>query len=547
MDRLRIPQAGPLLAMVVLLVAMPQAHSDDLPPPVTRLSQTHFTKFFLRYSPTGSHIAYSRHYANRRAANQILVGLHLMKADGTDDRRLLSTFDREVQIQEHPSFSSDGKQLLISGGGNDTGNSAKDTFVCDLDSDLTATGLRKLIPGQGVTIGEEPCWSPDHKHLCAVSTTERLFVVDVFSKKVTQILQVDGTYCHQPDWSPDGEWISFATDRDSNVEIYKVRPDGTELTRLTESPGLDAHPRWSPDARWISFTSSRSGNYDVWVMRADGSDLRNLTQHETTDDQATWSPDGKSIAFVSMRDGGFDIYKMPVPEDMDLADKPYTKPVEKQASTTNDLNLRFSFDGPADNDQRVRDSSDRYVLELNGAKLRNDLGTSRALYFDGASAFATAGNPIILQRNGPLTVSLWVRPESTGGNGYIVSKHGWNIYLGSDQIPRFETRTADNQAWDTLVAKQPLPPKSWSMLTVVFDPSAQHNRIYINGKLSAESKRIDGAIGATSSHPLEFGHYVVSRTQRFHGSIDEVRIMSTASTAEQVAHQFDQEKDGFAP
>lgn len=510
--------------------------------PVNRLTKTHFSKFFLRYSPSGSHIAYSRHYANRRAANLILVGLHLVKADGTDDRRLLAEFDREVQIQEHPSWSPDGKRLVLSGGGNDTGNSSKDTFVCDVDANFKATGLRKLVPSQGVSIGEEPSWSPDGKRLVAVNTIEQLFVVDADGKNLAQILQVDGSYCHQPEWSPDGDWIAFATDRDGNVEIYKVRPDGTELTRLTRAPGVDAHPRWSPDGRWLSFTSNRDGNYDIWLMRADGSDEQNLTRHSATDDHAAWSPDGKSIAFVSMRDGGFDIYRTPVPAELAVADKPATK-TTSPAAAPNDLVLHYSFDDEPAETRTVRDRAGRHPLELAGAKLVTQPNQkSGALAFDGKTSSASAGNATDLRLAGPLTISLWVRPESATGNGYLVSKHGWNIYLGTDAIPRFETRTAADNAWDTLAAKQPLPPKSWSFVAVVFDTQAKHKRIYLDGKLSAESARNDGAIGAAAGYPLEFGHYVASKTQRFHGQIDEVRLEQRALSADQVRQEFDRQQ-----
>ena len=524
-----------------MLILVPTVRADE--PLVTRLTKTHFSKFFLRYSPSGSHIAYSRHYANRRAANQILVGLHLVKADGSDDRRLLAEFDREVQIQEHPSWSPDGKRLVISGGGNDTGNSSKDTLVCDVDSEFKATGLRKLIPSQGVSIGEEPCWSPDGKRLVAVSTTERLFVVDADGKNLAQILQVDGSYCHQPDWSPDGAWIAFATDRDGNIEIYKVRPDGTELTRLTRAPGVDAHPRWSPDGRWLSFTSNRDGNYDIWVMRADGSDARPLTQHTATDDHAAWSPDGKSIAFVSMRDGAFDIYRLPVPTELAVTDKPTPKSAPAATAMPNDLVLHYSFDDEPADARTVRDRAGRHPLELAGAKLvASPNKKSGALVFDGKMTSASAGNATDLRLTGPLTISLWVRPESITGNGYLVSKHGWNIYLGTDSIPRFETRTAEDKAWDTLAAKQPLPPKAWSFVAVVFDPQAKHKRIYLDGKLSAESSRNDGAIGAAAGYPLEFGHYVASKTQWFHGQLDEVRLEQQALSAEQIRQEFDRQR-----
>lgn len=529
-----------LLAVILLGLGWgTMVRAED--PPVTRLTKTHFSKFFLRYSPSGSHIAYSRHYANRRAANQILVGLHLVKADGSDDRRLLAEFDREVQIQEHPSWSPDGKRLVISGGGNDTGNSSKDTLVCDIDSEFKATGLRKLIPSQGVSIGEEPCFSPDGKRLVAVSTTERLFVVDADGKNLAQILQVDGSYCHQPDWSPDGDWIAFATDRDGNIEIYKVRPDGTELTRLTRAPGVDAHPRWSPDGRWLSFTSNRSGNYDIWLMRADGSDERNLTRHSATDDHAAWSPDGKSIAFVSMRDGGFDIYRTPVPTELAVADKPAPKSTVPVAAP-NDLVLHYSFDDETADTRTVRDRAGRHPLDLAGSKLMTHPNKkSGVLAFDGKASSASAGNATTLRLTGPLTISLWVRPESITGNGYLVSKHGWNIYLGTDAIPRFETRTAEDKAWDTLAAKQPLPLKTWSFVAVVFDTQAKHKRIYVDGKLSSESSRNDGAIGAAAGYPLEFGHYVATKSQPFHGQMDEIRLEQRALSVDQIRQEYERQ------
>ncbi len=533
--------------LIFLLSLSPRIHADEPVPSVTRLTKTHYSKFFLRYSPTGTHIVYSRHYANRRAANQILVGLHLVKADGTEDRRLLADFDREVQIQEHPGWSPDGKQLVLSGGGNDTGNSSKDTFICDVDVELKATRLRKLIPSQGVSIGEEPCWSPDGKRVCAVSTTERLFVVDADGKNLAQIVQVDGSYCHQPDWSPDGEWIAFATDRDGNIEIYKVRPDGTELTRLTQSSGLDAHPRWSPDGRWLSFTSNRSGNYDIWVMRADGTDLLNLTRHSATDDQAAWSPDGKSLAFVSMRDGGFDIYRMPVPIELAVADKPAAKPSEPSLKPADELVLHYSFDELTDQSTTAKDLAGRHPLELKGAKPIDSATGRSALLFDGKASFASAGNATSLRLTGPLTISLWVRPESVTGNGYLVSKHGWNIYLGTDAIPRFETRTAADKAWDTLAAKHSLTAKAWAMVTVVFDPKAGHKRIYVNGQLSAESPRTDGSIGAAVGSPLEFGHYVASKTQWFHGQLDEIHLAAVAWSAERVAKEYEQQRKVVLP
>lgn len=65
--------------------------------------------------------------------------------------------------------------------------------------------------------------------------------------------------------------IAFQSDRDGNLEIYSMAPDGTDVRRLTDSPGADSAPAISPDGRTIAFVSTRGGDADVWVMAADGS------------------------------------------------------------------------------------------------------------------------------------------------------------------------------------------------------------------------------------------------------------------------------------
>jgi TolB protein len=75
---------------------------------------------------------------------------------------------------------------------------------------------------------------------------------------------------------------------------------------------MDYRPQWSPDGKWLAFTSNRDGNYEIYLMRPDGTELRNLTQHPALDDHAAWFPDGSGLAFVSTRDGGFDVYRMSV-------------------------------------------------------------------------------------------------------------------------------------------------------------------------------------------------------------------------------------------
>ena len=55
----------------------------------------------------------------------------------------------------------------------------------------------------------------------------------------------------EPEWSSDGRWIAFWNDRASGEatkgDIYIIRPDGSELRRLTRAPSLwHFNPSWQP-------------------------------------------------------------------------------------------------------------------------------------------------------------------------------------------------------------------------------------------------------------------------------------------------------------
>jgi Tol biopolymer transport system component len=81
--------------------------------------------------------------------------------------------------------------------------------------------------------------------------------------------------------------------------------DGSNVRRLTNSPGSDRDPAWSPDGRRIVFSSTRDdtgnlsefANSALYVMNADGTAQTRITSYPGTDHQAAWSPDGSSIAF----------------------------------------------------------------------------------------------------------------------------------------------------------------------------------------------------------------------------------------------------------
>ena len=111
---------------------------------------------------------------------------------------------------------------------------------------------------------------------------------------------------------------------------------------------------------------------------------------------------------------------------------------------------------------------------------------------------------------------------------------------------RFETRTANDQAWDTLAAAAPLSPGTWTWVAAVFDPKAGAESIYLNGQLSARHGRSDGSIGAAAAYPLELGHYNLTRTQRFRGELAEIRLYAVALDSESVARAYKEQQPRVA-
>ena len=107
---------------------------------------------------------------------------------------------------------------------------------------------------------------------------------------------------YNPAWSRDGQWIVFTSERDGQSEIYRVRPDGTALERLTNHPSYDDQAALSPDGNQIVFVSTRAaGTADLWILDVRTREAKALTSGTGGDFRPAWSPDGNWIAFASDR------------------------------------------------------------------------------------------------------------------------------------------------------------------------------------------------------------------------------------------------------
>jgi TolB protein len=105
---------------------------------------------------------------------------------------------------------------------------------------------------------------------------------------------------YEPAWSPDARRIAFTGYRsDDNYDVYVMDRNGKNLRRLTKTSAFDANPSWSSNGR-IAFTSAREGRSAIYSMKPDGSDLQRITRADAQGSSydPAWSPDGTQLAFV---------------------------------------------------------------------------------------------------------------------------------------------------------------------------------------------------------------------------------------------------------
>jgi TolB protein len=111
-----------------------------------------------------------------------------------------------------------------------------------------------------------------------------------------------GEIDYDPVWSPDGQSIVFTSDRNGSADLYRVKPDGSGLERLTDSPAYDDQAAFSPDGKQLVFVTTRSGGRaNLWTLDLQTGRAKALTTGAGGDFRPNWSPDGRWIAFSSDR------------------------------------------------------------------------------------------------------------------------------------------------------------------------------------------------------------------------------------------------------
>jgi len=255
--------------------------------------------FNPRFSPDGSKIAFLRNlsYSIRE--------LYIISSTGGNEKRL--TFDKLSVGSE--AWTQDGKEIVFSS--NRSGNTT-------LWRIPFSGGSPSSVAGSGSDIGDITIAKKGHS--LAYSREEESANIWQLNLGMhlsetnapAELISSSEGIQFEAEYSPDGKYIVFTSDRTGSNEIWRCNADGSNPMELTFFGGPAAgSARWSPDGRFIAFDSRAKGNGNIYVINSNGGTPRQLTFNKSEDQIPRWSRDGKWIYFGSNRTGIFQIWKKP--------------------------------------------------------------------------------------------------------------------------------------------------------------------------------------------------------------------------------------------
>ena len=203
-------------------------------------------------------------------------------------------YSKAANIQG-PNWSKDGKYLVFTEGGRLWKISAKGGMpeAVDIGSASRCSGSHGFSPdGKWLAIS---CSTPDKPE-------SRVYVVPAQGGTPRLVTENPRSYWHT--WSPDGKTIVFTRpNKGGGGNIFAISAAGGPERALTTGSGVSDDPDYSPDGHYIYFNSDRNGGMQIWRMRPDGSNPEQISSDDYTNWTPHISPDGKSMLILSYDKG----------------------------------------------------------------------------------------------------------------------------------------------------------------------------------------------------------------------------------------------------
>lgn len=173
------------------------------------------------------------------------------------------------------------------------------------ETDYDGKNALRLTDAEGYDA--ECAYSPDGKRVVFCSFRDgdgEIYTMDADGKNQTRLTNTKG-YDGGPFFSPDGKkivWRRFTLD-EKNAEVWTMDADGKNQAQVTTIGAMAWAPYWHPSMQWIVFACNHEDPaFEVYAVRPDGKDLTRLTFNSGFDGLPVFSPDGTKLMWTSTRD-----------------------------------------------------------------------------------------------------------------------------------------------------------------------------------------------------------------------------------------------------
>ncbi|TCC66070.1 amidohydrolase [Kribbella pittospori] len=157
--------------------------------------------------------------------------------------------------------------------------------------DLESTARRPVL---GIAC---PAVSPDGEWI-AFRSLNALWLAATSGRGQPRQLVADGYFNSDPDFSPDGSKLLYASDRDGTADLWLHDLKTGADSKLSSLPGAQTAPRFSPDGKQVAYQDQDG---IAWVLDLSSGQVRQLTPPLFQPGRVSWSRDGKTIVLAAVK------------------------------------------------------------------------------------------------------------------------------------------------------------------------------------------------------------------------------------------------------
>jgi TolB protein len=253
-----------------------------------RLTDTQSNERTPKWSPDGKRLVFASDRDGNREIYVADLDAISQRAEGTPiaaDAAIVNLTQNKAPDWQ-PAWSPSGERVVFSS--HRDGN--WEVYVVRADgSDLT-----RLTDHPASDFS--PAWSPDGERILFVSRRRGdadLYVSNLESGELSQLTTGEMSE-YDPSWSPDGKWIAFVTQIGQQSDVFVMRADGSNPINVTNSAyANDFQPTWTLDSQWLVYVSytTAEGDHELFKMRPDGSGVTKLTDDDHDNLAPSWRPE----------------------------------------------------------------------------------------------------------------------------------------------------------------------------------------------------------------------------------------------------------------